>query len=100
VLIPLSACEHGARPRSPIPPAGKRKQSTANDVADEVLLTDGELTSRPPLADLVQIRDEHFAYDNVEGKTREQTIECRLPTVIVEPLKRMREFVGTFLQQG
>ena len=61
-----------------IPPAGEREQPTSKDVADEVLLADRELTSRPPLPDPVQIRDEHVTHNDVERKTREQSIERSL----------------------
>ena len=100
VLVSLGAREDSARSVPAIPPAGEREQPTSKDVTDEVLLADRELTPRPPLPDLVQIRDEHVAHHDVERKTRQESIERSLRTDVVELFERTPELVGSFLQKG
>ena len=100
VLVSLGAREDSARPVPAIPPAGEREQPTSKEVADEVLLADRELTPRPPLPDLVQIRDEHVTHHDVERETRQELIERSLRADVVEVLECVSELVGTVLQKG
>ena len=75
-----------AQPRAPV--AGKAEQPAADQAGREVFLRHRCGTGRPPLPQVVQVRDEHLGQRGLHGDGGEQAVEGGVRRLVVKGVKR------------
>ena len=88
VLLARRAGEDRTRPLARVPAAADPQQPSTDQVAGEVLLGDGRVARRPPLAEVDEVGKDHGAEDGLDRERAEQGVERRLSAGLVEAVQR------------